>query len=53
VKGLLQANYQVLTMLTATAQERYRNALKQNGSPLLFFAIGKQPATWYTDVTLS
>jgi iron complex outermembrane receptor protein len=52
-KGVLQVNYEVLPQLTATVQERYRNALKQHGSPLLFFAIGNQPSAAYTDLTLN
>jgi outer membrane receptor protein involved in Fe transport len=52
VKSMLQLNYEVARNLTATLQERYRNALKQHGSPVLFFTLGKMPPNWYTDVTL-
>jgi outer membrane receptor protein involved in Fe transport len=53
VKALLQVNYEVARNFTATVQERYRNALRQNGSTVLFFAFGKQPPTFYTDLTLN
>jgi outer membrane receptor protein involved in Fe transport len=53
VKSMLQLNYQVVGNFTATLQERYRNALKQHASPVLFFAWGKLPPVWYTDVTLN
>ena len=53
VKGILQVNYEVFPNFTATVQERYRNAMRQHGSPLLFFALGKQPPTFYTDLTLN
>jgi iron complex outermembrane receptor protein len=53
LKGVLMLNYQVMENLTASVQERYRNAVKQNGSPLLFFAYGKQPPTFYTDLSVN
>jgi outer membrane receptor protein involved in Fe transport len=53
VKALLQVNFDVTHNLTATVQERWRNALKQNGSPVLFFVTGEVPPMWYTDLTLN
>ena len=52
VKSMLQLNYEVLPNFTATLQERYRNALKQHGSQVLFFTLGKMPPNWYTDINL-
>ena len=53
--GLLELNYEVAPNLTATVQERYRNAMKQfaDSSTPFVFAIGKLPSTEYTDVTLN
>jgi iron complex outermembrane receptor protein len=53
VKALLQLNYEVFDGFTVTGQQRYRNALKQTGSPDLNFAVGKVPAQTYTDMTLN
>ena len=53
VKGVFELNYEVLRSLAVTVQERYRNALKQNGSPLILFAVGKLPPAFYTDLTLN
>ena len=51
VKVMLQLNYQVAPKFTATLQQRWRNALRQHGSPVLFFTLGKMPPVWYTDMT--
>jgi outer membrane receptor protein involved in Fe transport len=55
VKATLQASYELLHDLTATVQERYRNAEKQyaSGPTPVYFAIGEQPPTFYTDLTLN
>ena len=53
VKGVFEANYAVVQSVAVTVQERYRNALKQNGSQLIFFAVGKVPPAFYTDLTLN
>jgi iron complex outermembrane recepter protein len=53
VKGVLDLNYEVIHNVAFTLQERYRNALKQNGSPLLYFDVGKIPPVCYTDLTLN
>jgi iron complex outermembrane receptor protein len=53
VKGVLQSSYEVMPDLTFSAQERYRNALKQNGSPVIFIATGELPPAMYTDLTLT
>ena len=53
LKGLLQLNVQVTGSLSTSVQARYRNALKQNGSPAIVFAMGKVPPIAYTDMTLN
>jgi outer membrane receptor protein involved in Fe transport len=55
VKATFQASYDLLHDLTATMQERYRNAEKQyaSGPTPVYFAIGEQPPTFYTDLTLN
>ncbi len=53
VKGLLQLNYEVVHSLTATVQERYRNAIKNYAPGFFVFAIGKLPPAFYTDLTLN
>ena len=53
VKGVFEVNYEVIRSLAVTVQERYRNALKQNGSALILFAVGKLPPAFYTDLTLN
>jgi iron complex outermembrane recepter protein len=50
---MLQLNYDPVSNLTVTLQQRYRNALKQHGSPVLFFNLGKMPPAWYSDLTLT
>ena len=50
---MLQLNYEVFNGFTVTAQGRYRNALKQTGSPDLNFAIGKLPPQTYADLTFN
>jgi iron complex outermembrane recepter protein len=53
VKGVLDLNYELVQDVAVTVQERYRNALKQNGSPLIYFDVGKIPPVCYTDLTLN
>jgi iron complex outermembrane receptor protein len=53
VKAMAQLNYEVLNNFTATAQVRYRNSMKQNGSPVIIFDMGKVPEIWYTDLTMN
>jgi len=55
VRAVLELNYEVIPNLTASLQERYRNAMKQfaDSTPPFVFAIGKLPPTEYTDGTLS
>jgi iron complex outermembrane recepter protein len=53
VKGVLQLSYEVVDNLKVTLQERYRNAVKQNGSQLLYFAMGKLGPATYTDLNLN
>ena len=52
-KSVLQLNYEIIPNLSMMLQERYRNALKQNGSPLLIFATGSVPPANYTDVNFN
>ena len=53
VKGVMDLNFELIPDVALTVQERYRNALKQNGSPLLYFAVGNIPPAYYTDLTLT
>jgi iron complex outermembrane receptor protein len=52
-KGTLQLNYAVAQQWLVSVQERYRNALRQNGNSALIFDFGKQPPVFYTDVNFS
>lgn len=53
VKAVADFNVELVPNLALTIQNRYRNALRQNGSQLLYFAVGKVPPADYTDLTLA
>ena len=53
VKVVASIAYDVVEDVRLRIQERWRSALRQNGSPTLVFADGKVPSVAYTDATLT
>ena len=53
LKIVASAAYDIADKINLRVQERWRGSLRQNASPLLFFADDKVPSVGYTDMNIT